>query len=146
MSNLVNILLIEDNTADTELIREALLCTGSAINLFVVDDAIAAADFLNQRGEYTTAVRPSVVILDLGLPIISGLDVLKHIKTSPWLRTIPVLVLAGSEAEEDISNSYLSYANCFIKKPKNMNDFIEVLKIITHYWGEVVVLPPLPDQ
>jgi len=109
--------------------------------LNVVEDGEAALDYLHQRGEYADAIRPDLVMLDLNLPKISGRDVLKEIKGDDDLSSIPVIVLSSSEDASDIKESYSLNANSFVTKPVKVEDFVDVVSSIEHFWIEIVKLP-----
>lgn len=137
----VQILMVEDNLGDIELSRVALK-RGKLVNeLNVVEDGEAALDYLHQRGEYADAIRPDLVMLDLNLPKISGRDVLKEIKGDDDLSSIPVIVLSSSEDASDIKESYSLNANSFVTKPVKVEDFVDVVSSIEHFWIEIVKLP-----
>src|SRR6185369_2237804 len=114
MDGFVEILLVEDNPADVNMLQESFLESKVANELHVVDDGEAALDFLHKRGEFATAPHPDLILLDLGLPKINGLEVLAEIKADPDLRHIPVIILTNSKAEEDIFKGYDLHANSYI--------------------------------
>lgn len=135
------ILLVEDNPGDAELAREALNNSKFMNELFVVDDGEKALDFLNQRGRYEDAPRPDIILLDLNLPKKDGREVLAEIKADDRLKTIPVVVLTTSKADEDIAKSYRLHANCYITKPLDLKQFFQVVRNIKEFWMSIVVLP-----
>jgi two-component system, chemotaxis family, response regulator Rcp1 len=137
----IDILLVEDNPGDVELTREALQEVKVFTNLFVVENGVLALDFLYQRNEYTDAVRPDIIFLDLNLPLKNGREVLEIIKRDDDLKRIPVVILTSSKAEEDIVRSYNLHANCYITKPLDFNQFAGVVKAIEEFWFTVVKLP-----
>ncbi len=138
----IEILLIEDNLGDVRLTREALK-DGKVNNvLHVVRDGEAALDFLFRRGEFMNAVRPDLILLDLNLPKKDGREVLREIKNDEVLKTIPVIILTSSKADEDILRAYNHHANCYITKPVNLHQFIDVVKEIENFWVTIVKLPP----
>lgn len=137
----IEILLVEDNPGDVRLTREALK-EGKVLNhLHVVEDGADAVRFLRREGEFDGAVRPDLVLLDLNLPRKSGHEVLEEIKSDTDLRRIPVVVLTSSEAETDIARSYDRYANAYITKPVDLDQFISVVRSVEDFWLEVVRLP-----
>ncbi len=138
---LVDILLVEDNPADVNMLRESFRESKIGNELHVVNDGERALDFLHQRGAFTTAPRPDLVLLDIGLPKMSGLDVLAEIKADPDLRRIPVIILTTSESEEDVFKSYDLHANSFITKPVHLTQLFELLKTIEDFWFGIVKLP-----
>ena len=145
MDNLkfVEILLIEDNPGDARLTQEALKDGKVRNNLHIVYDGVEATDFLFKRNEYKDAIRPDVIILDLNLPKKNGREVLAEIKADDNLKSIPVIILTISKAEEDIIKSYNLHANCFITKPIDLNKFFEVVKSIEDFWLTIVRLPKI---
>lgn len=138
----VEILLVEDNEPDIELTREALLENKVANNLHVVNDGVQAMDFLHRRPPYEQVPRPDLVLLDLNLPRKDGREVLAEIKGDPALLTLPVVILTTSKAEEDILRSYHLHANCYVTKPVQLAQFIEVVRSIDQFWLSIVELPP----
>lgn len=137
----IDILLVEDNPGDVELAREALGMGKLHNNLHVVQDGVAAMDFLRQRGAYATVPRPDLIILDLNLPKKDGRQVLAEVKVDESLKRIPVVILTTSSAEEDILKTYNLHANCYITKPLDMNQFLRVVRSIEDFWLSIVVLP-----
>lgn len=138
----IEILLVEDNLGDVRLTREALK-DGKVNNvLHVVRDGVDALDFLFKRGEFKNVVRPDLILLDLNLPKKDGREVLREIKDDEDLKTIPVIILTSSKADEDILKAYNHHANCYITKPVNLHQFIDVVKEIENFWVTIVKLPP----
>jgi two-component system, chemotaxis family, response regulator Rcp1 len=141
----IEILLVEDNEPDVELTREALTEHKVANNLHVAQDGIVALDFLYRRGDHTDAPRPDLILLDLNLPKKDGREVLAEIKQDPELKLIPVVILTTSKAEEDILKSYELQANCYVTKPVQLSQFMEVVKAIDRFWLSIVELPSQPE-
>jgi two-component system, chemotaxis family, response regulator Rcp1 len=139
---LVEILLVEDNPGDVRLTREALKEGKVRNNLHVAMDGIEALAFLRRQGQYLDAPRPDVILLDLNLPKKDGREVLAEIKDDPDLRRIPVVILTTSQAEKDIVSTYDLHANCYITKPVELDEFIQVVKSIDEFWLTIVKLPP----
>ncbi len=139
--SLVEILLVEDNPGDVRLTREAMKEGKMRNNLSVAYDGVEAMAFLRREGKYADVPRPDVVLLDLNLPKKDGRSVLAEIKADPDLRRIPVVVLTSSKADEDIINSYDLHANCYVTKPGDLEQFIEVVKSIEGFWVQIVKLP-----
>ena len=138
----IEILLVEDNPGDVRLTREALK-EGKVLNeLHVVEDGEEALAFLHREGKHAQAARPDLILLDLNLPKKDGREVLAEIKEDPSLRRIPVVILTVSKAEEDIIRTYDLHANCYVTKPVDLEQFIEVVKSIEDFWLCVVRLPP----
>jgi chemotaxis family two-component system response regulator Rcp1 len=139
---IIDILLVEDNPGDVRLAQEALRESKMRNKLFVVDDGIEAMAFLRQEGKYAHAPRPDLILLDLNLPKKSGQEVLTEVKTDESLKRIPVVVLTVSNAEQDILRCYNHHANCYITKPLDFNQFMEVTRMIEGFWLTIVKLPP----
>jgi len=139
---IIEILLVEDNPGDVRLTIEALKETKVMNNLSVVVDGEEAMDYLKQRGQHADATKPDLILLDLNLPKKSGREVLEEIKQDEELQTIPVVVLTVSQAERDIVKSYQLHANCYINKPIDLDQFVEVIKAIEEFWLTIVKLPP----
>lgn len=138
----VELLLVEDDPGDTLMIQEALEYNKVRNRLHCVTDGVEALDFLRGNGDHADAPRPDVVLLDLNLPRKDGREVLAEIKSDPDLRTIPVVVLTTSKAEEDIMRSYQLHANAYVTKPVDFARFIEVVRQIDEFFVAVVKLPP----
>ena len=137
----VEILLVEDSPGDVRLTMEALKEAKVLNNLNVAADGIEAMAFLKHEGTHAKAPRPDVILLDLNLPRKDGREVLAEIKADPNLRRIPVVVLTTSRAEEDIFRAYDLHANCYITKPVDFKQFLEVVQSIEDFWLTVVKLP-----
>lgn len=137
----VEILLVEDNPGDVRLTQEALKEGKINNNLHVVTDGVKAMRFLRREGHYNSVPRPDLILLDLNLPRKNGHEVLAEIKEDPILKRIPVVILTTSTAEQDILNTYSSYANCYITKPVDLEQFIIVVKSIEDFWVSIVKLP-----
>ena len=138
----VNILLVEDNPADVRLTREALSDARIRLSLADVEDGVEALDYLFRRGSYWNAARPDLVLLDLNLPRKDGCEVLAEIKNHPDLKSIPVVILTTSQAEQDVVRSYNLHANAYVTKPVDFAQFVEVVRSIEGFWLTVVKLPP----
>jgi CheY-like chemotaxis protein len=137
----IDVLLVEDDPGDTLMIREAFAENKLRNRLSCVADGVEALAFLRREGEYAEAPRPDLVLLDLNLPRKDGREVLAEIKADGQLRTIPVVVLTTSEAEEDILRSYDLHANAYVTKPVDFDRFINVVRQIDEFFVEVVKLP-----
>ena len=131
------ILLVEDNPAHAELVMRALESNRVDNQIHHVIDGEQALDYLHHRGDFAqpgTSPRPQLVLLDLRLPRIDGLEVLKHIKTTEELRSIPTVVLTTSEAERDITKAYDGYANSYLVKPVDFDKFKSLMSDLGFYW------------
>jgi CheY-like chemotaxis protein len=138
----VELLLVEDSPGDVRLTIEALKEGRVINNLTVVQDGEEAIAVLRQQGKYADAPRPDLILLDLNLPRKGGLEVLAEIKEDPDLKQIPVVVLTTSQAEQDILRTYQLHANCYIVKPVDLNQFMNVVQAIKSFWLALVMLPP----
>jgi two-component system, chemotaxis family, response regulator Rcp1 len=138
---LVQILLVEDNPGDVRLTREALKEAKFRNKVQVVGDGVEALAYLRQEGQYSGAMRPHLIMLDLNLPRMDGREVLAAIKKDADLRRIPVVVLSSSEAETDIARAYELHANAYVTKPVDIDHFLQVVKAIEEFWVEIVKLP-----
>jgi CheY-like chemotaxis protein len=135
--DVVEILLVEDNPSDLELTLKALKKYNISNNIFVVEDGADALDFIFAEGEYSSrniALVPKLILLDLKLPKVSGLEVLKRIKCDQRTKKIPVVILTSSKEEKDIIESYEYGVNSYIVKPVDFNKFIESIKGLGFYW------------
>lgn len=139
---MINILLVEDNPGDVRLTQEVLKEGKIKNTLNIVMDGEEALDYLHKRGKHTAAETPDIVLLDLNLPKIDGREVLAHIKNEPNLKRIPVIVLTTSDAQADILKMYDNHANCYITKPVDFSQFINVVRSIEDFWLTIVQLPP----
>jgi len=137
----IQILLVEDSPTDAKLTLTALNLAKVANHVTHVEDGVQAMEFLRQQGTFSKALRPDLILLDLNLPRKDGREVLEELKADANLSTIPVVVLTTSKAEQDVLRSYELHANCYITKPVNFEQFLEVIKSIEHFWLSVVVLP-----
>lgn len=137
----VHILLVEDNEGDILLTREALEDTKLDIKLSVVKDGKEALDFLNKAGKHINADSPDLLLLDVNLPKKNGHEVLTSIKGNDAFKHIPVIMLTTSSSQKDIDQSYNNYANCYITKPVEVNDFLKVVATIENFWLSIVKLP-----
>lgn len=134
------ILVVDPNATHSGIIRQVLQ-NHSNYRLVVLQDGIMALDFLHQRGEYTMAKRPHLILLDLNLSGKDGREVLADIKSDPHLRRIPIIVLTASDAPEDILHSYVEQGNCYVIKAANSEQLTQTIKRIEAFWLEIVTLP-----
>lgn len=139
--NPIDILVVEDNSGDARLIKEVLNEHKIFNSLFIVNDGVEAMNFLLKKGKYKDSSKPDLIILDLNLPKKDGREVLAEIKADENLKRIPVVVLTTSQSEIDILKSYNLHANCYITKPVDLGQFLEVVKSIEDFWLTVVKLP-----
>lgn len=138
----MKILLIDDNAGDVNLTQYAFRESKLGNNINVLHDGVEALAFLRREGQYMDADSPDLILLDLNLPGMGGLEVLAEIRADDALRLIPVVILSTSQAEQDIVQSYNLYANAYVTKPVSFEQFLGVVKSIQGFWGEIVKLPP----
>jgi CheY-like chemotaxis protein len=137
------ILLIEDNPADADLTQVAFETVGGTpAAIDVLANGEEAIDYLSRRGIYHDATPPQLVLLDLNLPRVGGLEVLAAIKSVETTRHIPVVVLTSSESSEDIVRSYQLGANCYLTKPFGLGAYREMARRLYEFWLELAKLPP----
>ena len=138
----IEILLVEDSPSDAEFTAEALKEAKVRNHLSLVEDGVQAMEFLRRQGKYAQAPRPDLIMLDLNLPRKDGREVLAELKADASLKMIPVVVLTTSRAEEDVLRAYQLHANCYITKPVDFQQFLNVVRSIESFWLFVVTLPP----
>jgi two-component system, chemotaxis family, response regulator Rcp1 len=138
---IIEVLLVDDNPADADLTSEVLARNGCHIHIHAVTDGVEAIEFLCREGKYANALPPDFVILDLSLPKKDGRAVLAEIKANPLLRKIPIAIFSTSEAPQDIVQSYELGANCYVRKPGNLQDFISAVRSIGEFWFGLARLP-----
>ena len=138
----VEILLVEDNPGDVRLTMEVLKDSKVCNNLSVVGDGTEAMAYLRQEGQYSKTRRPDLILLDLNLPGKDGRQVLAEIKSDRELKSIPVVVLTTSAADQDVIRTYELHANCYITKPVDLEQFIRIVQYIENFWFNIVKLPP----
>ncbi len=132
----MRVLLIESNPADSYLTVEALKQAGLNEGVVVIEDSSKALDHMRANEH------PDLVLLDLNVAPISGLDFLAQIRADPRLGTVPVVIVSGSENQEDVRKAYELHANCYINKPAQLDEFMRFMKSCYEFWGTVATLPP----
>jgi CheY-like chemotaxis protein len=141
----IHILIADDDEEDRMLIKQALLKNQVSNPMHFVENGEEVLDFLHNRNKFTSTEkfpRPGLILLDLNMPKMDGREAIIEIKKEAALRSIPIIVLTTSSAEEDIVRSYNLGVSSFITKPVTFNGFTEVMKTLNQYWLEVVELPP----
>jgi CheY-like chemotaxis protein len=138
----VDVLLVEDDEGDVLMTKEAFEYYRIRNRLHVVTDGEQALQFLRQTGQYADAPRPGLILLDVNLPRLSGLEVLAELKRDPDLLVIPVVMLTTSQADEDILRSYRLHANAYVSKPVDFEHFIAAIRQIDDFFLALVQLPP----
>jgi CheY-like chemotaxis protein len=136
-----HVLLVEDNPADARLFREAITRHASDIHLQVVDNGDDALRFVRREGNFASSPNPDLIILDFNLPGKDGREVLRELKSDPVLKRIPVVVLTTAGSETDVLRAYELHANCYIRKPVDMDEFIRAVNAFEVFWLEVARLP-----
>ena len=144
MINLRTILLAEDNPKDVELTLEALSEHNLANHVVVVKDGVEAMEYLRYEGNYKLRNQgnPAVLLLDIKMPRMDGIEVLKAVRSDDKLKTIPVVILTSSREEPDLKKCYELGVNAYVVKPVNFKDFIEAVKQIGIFWALINELPP----
>lgn len=142
----VEILLVEDNPGDVRLTEEAFKELRITNELHVVTDGPDALDFMFGRDGYESTPAVDLVLLDLNLPRMDGVEVLREIKSDPDLKRTPVIILTSSSAEEDVVRSYENYTNAYVTKPIDPNQFVDVIRSLEEFWFTIVRSPPPSDE
>lgn len=137
---LAHILLVEDNEGDILLTIEAFEESKLETHVSVARNGKEALDFLNKRGEFSNAQKPDLILLDINIPIFNGLEVLEEIKEDERLKKIPVIMLTTSSNQKDIDRAYKNYCNSYVKKPLEMEEFMEAILKIEEFWLQLSVL------
>lgn len=145
---LKHILLVDDSVRDTELAIDALAQHNLANDLVTLRDGTEALDYLYRRGQFTDRSdgQPVVILLDLKMPKVSGIEVLRQIKNDPQLKMIPVVVLTSSREEQDLAKSYELGVNAYIVKPVGFREFVEAVKQVGVFWALLNEPPPWTGQ
>lgn len=133
-----NVLIIEDNPGDVRLIREALRGLRPPALIHVVENSEEALDFLRPEGRRSDSPRPDLIFLDFNLPKSDSRELLRRIKEHARTRLIPVAVLTSSESEQDVRTAYELHANCYLRKPVDLDSFLDTIQSAAHFWLEVV--------
>jgi two-component system, chemotaxis family, response regulator Rcp1 len=137
----IEVLLVEDSAGDVRLMREAFRDANQEICMHVASDGLEAVAFLRRTGIHADAPRPDLILLDLNLPKMDGREVLAMIKQDRALKTIPTVILTTSDAAADIAKSYELQANCYLRKPVELDKFEELVRSINEFWLTTVKLP-----
>jgi two-component system response regulator len=142
IEHIIKILLAEDNPDDVIIAQRALGTAGVVNQLYIVKDGQEALDFLRKEGKYTgSSVMPGLILLDINLPKVNGLDVLSEIKKDDLLRQIPVVMLTSSQRDEDVVKGYENGCNSYVQKPVEFERFVEVVRQLGLYWGLINLKP-----
>jgi len=139
------ILIVDDSPKDVELTIAALSEKNLANKVIVAEDGEEALDYLYKRGKFVVYEKgnPAVILLDIKMPKMNGIEVLKHIRSDPKLKFIPVIMVTSSREEKDLVESYKLGANSYVVKPVDIVQFIEAIKTLGQYWAVINELPPM---
>lgn len=140
----IQVLLIEDSPGDVRLTKEAFRDANPSVEVNVAYDGVEAMAILRKEGTHAHALRPDLILLDLNLPKMDGREVLAHIKADESLKIIPTVILTTSEAEADVVTSYQLQANCYLRKPVQLDAFEALVKSINDFWLTKATLPHHP--
>lgn len=135
--NIVEILMVEDSDDDADLMAEALKEGSLETRVSIVKDGVEAMQFLRREGEHSDSPTPHLILLDLHLPRMNGREVLAEIKDDPALRRIPVVIMTGSENDQEILEAYDLHANCCVRKPADLQAFAQAVVTIENFWLRV---------
>jgi len=135
------ILLIEDNSGDVELITQSFRDRGLSRKIKIINNGEEALKYLSLKENEEMEYRPDIVLLDINIPKIDGKEILHYIKTSEQLKMIPVIMLTTSSLQSDLVYCYSNYANCYIVKPADVNEYIRVIRCIELFWLDCVAYP-----
>lgn len=141
MKNTSEILMVDDNPADIDLTSEVLAQSEGHFHVNAVNDGVEAISYLRRQGKYVNAPVPDLVVLDLNLPRKDGCEVLSSIKADPVLAKIPVVIFTTSQANTDVTRSYKLGANCYLRKPGNLPEFVAVVQSMAKFWLGFASLP-----
>ncbi|OHD07429.1 MAG: hypothetical protein A2Y41_01440 [Spirochaetes bacterium GWB1_36_13] len=139
-SNKINVLLVEDNPGDIRLIQEAFKESETPVDFSCVYDGEEALFYLENQKKTGSEV-PDFILLDLNLPKKSGHEVLREVKQDEVLNSIPIIIFSSSDRKEDVNLAYHELANCYIIKPSNYLDYLQIVKVIKDFWLQTVILP-----
>ena len=141
-STLLEILVVESNPAEARLIAEGFRDAGHTHKIEQLHNGEDALSYLLRQPPYQNSSLPDLILLDLSLPRKSGFELLQEIRASPALKRIPVIILTGSADPTDLHKAYDLHANCYIRKPNDLDEFLNVIKTCYQFWGKTVRLPP----
>jgi two-component system, chemotaxis family, response regulator Rcp1 len=137
----IQVLLVEDSPGDVRLTQEAFQGANPSVHLNVASDGVEAMAFLRNEGVHSDAPRPDLILLDLNMPRMDGREVLAQIKQHGVLKTIPTVILTTSDADADVERSYRLQANCYLRKPVQLDAFERLVQSINNFWLTDVRLP-----
>ena len=140
------ILVVDDDRAVVYSLREVMKSLRSRPELYFVSDGVDALDFLHGRAAYAGAPRPDLILLDVNMPRLGGLETLSAIKSDPQLHAIPVIMLSGSTSPDDIRDSYQARANCYVQKPTDLDRSVKFVQAIETFWTDFALFPASDDR
>lgn len=135
------VLLVDDNPGDTDLTSEVLRQSKHRFHVNVVNDGQKALEFLRQKRNFAIAPRPQLIVLDLRMPRVDGMSVLRDVKRDRALSTIPVVIFTNSQSAADVTHCYELGANCYLPKPGNLSDFVHLVQSLADFWLGLASLP-----
>jgi CheY-like chemotaxis protein len=138
----IEILLVEDNDDDACHTMDALREGRVRNRITRVEDGVEAMAFLRREGRYAQAPRPDLILLDLRMPRMNGLEVLKEVKSNANLRQIPIVMMTGDSDDETVLKAYDLHVNCYVTKPVDVDQFLGVVRSLEQFWFSIVKLPP----
>lgn len=141
----LDILIIENDPATVYLTKEAFREAGMTESIFSVPDGDEALALLRRKEKYSQHPHPDLIFLDLHLPKKSGLEVLAEIKGHPRLKATPVVIVSGSANPDEVREAYQLHASCYIRKPDDLSEFLQFIKVCFDFWGTIVTLPGKPE-
>jgi CheY-like chemotaxis protein len=141
MTTKINILLVEDSRADARLIKEVFAEEKISVDINVVKDGEEALAYVRKEGAYKTSLRPDLILLDLNMPKKDGREVLAELKADESFKSIPVVILTTSQAEEDVLKSYELQASCYVTKPIDLEKFVKIIRSLDNFWFSAVKFP-----
>ena len=144
--NIFRILVVDDDPAGARVLQEVMKNLQRRHELHFVWNGAEALDFLHRRGAHPDAPRPDLVLLDINMPRVGGLETLSAMKSDPDLRVIPVIMLSTSDSPEDVRRSYEAHANCYVQKPTNLEHAIKLVRAVESFWMECVLLPASDER
>src|SRR5580693_4637084 len=136
-----HILVVDDDRASAELLRGLMKNLRGRYELYFAWDGIEALDFLRRRGAHAEVPRPNLILLDINMPRLGGLETLSAIKSDPELYAIPVIVFSSSIAPDDVRRSYQAHANCYVQKPNDLERFVKLVQSVEDFWMDFAILP-----
>ena len=140
------VLLVDDNPGDSDLTSEILRQSKHRFHVNVVNDGQKALEFLRRKRDFATAPRPQLILLDLRMPRVDGMSVLREVKKDRALSNIPVVIFTASQGAADVTHCYELGANCYLPKPGNLSDFVHLVQSMADLWLGFASLPPKECQ